>query len=131
MARYYREKSYGPGDLASHAAWQRETIRKLEEEFTESRILRLASTKPAKIIDLRQAKQILGNLKKFRYFARPAGEKVLFMGSYNEVAKVDKKRNGWQGLEYWVSFGYPGVYITTSTKIAKLDLLIDNLGGLC
>lgn len=137
MARYYRKKSYGPGDLASrreksyepgdlasHKVWSQEDVWKLEEEFTESRILRLASTKPAKIIDLRQAKQILGDIKKFRYFARPTGKMVY---CFDLLTEIDKKDKGWQVLFKEDLPRFPCVYITTSSRIAKLDLLIEDL----
>jgi hypothetical protein len=124
MARYYRGRIYKPGDLASHEDWCGEELGKLVEEFAESRILRLASTKPAKIIDQRQAKQILGDIKKFRYFARPTGEQVLCFGF---LTKIDKKGKGWQVVYNTDSLKFPCVYITTRSKIAKLDLLIEDL----
>lgn len=95
--------------------WRREQYSALKEEFTESRIIRLTSVKPAKLIDLSQAEKILLDLQKLRFFA------CVPHGIRHDGKRLPPtvKSKGWN----------PGwdVYITTSAKIAKLDLLIEDL----
>lgn len=90
----------------------------LAEEFTEVRILRLTSAKPAMIVDLERARQILSDITKFRRYAIDASDdRLQGLGSLYGV----KLKKGW-GRYFGRNF-----YVTTASRIAKLDLLIEDL----
>lgn len=79
------------------------------QRFTETRILRLYATKPAKVSDLAQAVEILSEMKEFRSYLMA---RCPIMGY---------KYNGWD------SFENQKVYVMPSSRITKFDLLIEDL----
>jgi hypothetical protein len=84
----------------------------LSQEFTEARILRLAATKPTKLVDVEQARQILNEVRRLRR------------------CLVDYSRYGPSGYGYTRGWGMHGrlpIYVTTNSRIVKFDLLIEDL----
>lgn len=97
-----------------------EKRRSLSEEFTETRILRLFAIKPAKITSLKQANGALDSARIFRSF----------MADSSVFGAAQGCRRGWNELPSSEISGMVGtyrVYVATSTRIAKLDLLIEDL----
>lgn len=104
-------------------AWPRDSIDILEVEFTEARILRLSSVKPRKLNDLQQARQIQCAIIRLRSFLRDAPPD-------SPVCRIRKQNKGWnpagvigRGKDAYVC----GYYLTTTSRIAKLDLLAEDL----
>ena len=84
----------------------------LRQEFTEARILRLAATKPTRLVDAEQARQILDEVRRLRR------------------CLVDHSIYGPSGYGYtrgWGMYGRVPIYVTTSSRIVKFDLLIEDL----
>jgi hypothetical protein len=106
--------------------WREDSLRPLKAEFTEARILKLASTKPGKLNDLPQAVEILCAIKKLRSFLRDAP-----VDSYDAVkGRIIKQKKGWvydlmYGGEKGDYLAY--YYLTTTARIARFDLLIEDL----
>lgn len=86
-----------------------------DELFPETYIFRLTATKPARFSGSKQAKQVLGEIKKLRRYMLERTEASIFKNYGIKVA------SGWGR--------YPtGIYyIASASKIAKLDLLIEDL----
>ena len=100
--------------------WMIESTQKLQEDYTEARLLRLFSTKPRKLDNCELASEILHDIKRFRFFARDTHYDSL------KVDYIDKPRKGWNCV---LSNGrLVNYYFTTSARIARLDLLIEDLG---
>jgi hypothetical protein len=89
-----------------------DAIEILSEKFTEAHLLRLAATKPARINDLKQALQSLYDIKEFRFYLRDSAD---------YVSEGFKYKRGWG-----IHRSQP-VYVATTSKIAKFDLLIEDL----
>jgi len=83
----------------------------LRSEFTEARLLRLAGIKPIKIDDISQARQALKDAKRFRTYMRDSAD---------YAGRGYKK--GWQA-----DLGSVPFYMATSSRIARFDLLIEDL----
>ena len=105
--------------------WRRRyesSIDYLEKEFTEARIIRLASTKPGKLNDLEQAKQIRSTIKKLRSFLRDTPLASV-------IDHTTKPKKGWNVKH--IASGRDdfstGYHLTTSSRIAKIDLLIEDI----
>jgi len=84
----------------------------LSQEFTEARILRLAATKPKKLLDVEQARQIIDEVSRLRR------------------CLVDHSIYGPSGYGYtrgWGMHGRVPIYVTTNSRIVKFDLLIEDL----
>lgn len=84
----------------------------LSQEFTAARILRLAVTKPTKLADVEQARQVLDEARRLRR------------------CLVDYSIYGPSGYGYtrgWGMHGRMPIYVTTSSRIAKYDILIEDL----
>ena len=95
----------------------------LEAEFTEACILRLVSTKPGKLNDLQRARQIQCAIKKLRSFLRDTPPDSV-------ISRAMKPKKGWNidavtrsGQDVFSS----GYYLTASSRIAKIDLLIEDI----
>jgi hypothetical protein len=94
--------------------------RSLSEQFTEARILRLFAIKPTKITDLKQARSALGSIKLFRSFVADS----------SKFSTVQGCKRGWNEFprsETSGKFDTYRVYLATTTRIAKLDVLIEDL----
>jgi hypothetical protein len=106
--------------LLSAANAQDEKRRSLSERFTEARILRLFRTNPAKLTDLMQARDALRSAKLFRSFVADSSEYSAARGC----------KRGWNELplsENSGKFHTHRVYVATTSRIAKLDVLIEDL----
>jgi hypothetical protein len=103
-------------------SWQQQPISELKKEFTDHYILRLFATKPAKLVDLLETKQILSDIKKLRFFSCiPGGFRT-----DGQHVPTYMKRRGWN--DYASKYDKSKVfYITTLARIAKLDLLIESM----
>jgi hypothetical protein len=103
-----------------HSAWLCDRISALKEEFSEANILRLTKVKPAKVSNLSQARKLSFAIEKLRYYACFPGGVIR---RYGREIVVDKGTG-----KGWVEFAecYK-VYITTSAKVAKLDLLFEDM----
>lgn len=84
----------------------------LAGEYTEARILRLLSTKPARLVDLSLVKEIVLDIKKLRR---------------HTADKSTSKVNGSGVKSGWEVNGPAEIYWTSASRIAKLDLLIEDL----
>jgi hypothetical protein len=103
--------------------WRSESEWILKREFTDSNILRLTSTKPAKVVDLLQAEEVLLAIQKLRFFACiPGGFRS---DGWHVPAYIKRKGWGSHGSDY--ELVTKAFYITTAAKITKLDLLIEDL----
>jgi hypothetical protein len=103
--------------------WRNQSEWVLKEEFSDAHILRLKSTKPAKVVDLLQAEEALLAIQKLRFFACiPGGFR-----SDGWRVPVYVKRKGWGSHGSGYEQKKEKFYITTSAEIAKLDLLIEDL----
>jgi hypothetical protein len=92
-----------------------DSIDYLQAEFTEARILRLASTKPGKLNELEQAQQIQSAIKKLRSFLRDdPPDAVVYLST--------KPKKGWN-----TALSGSCYYLTTTSKITKTDLLIEDI----
>ena len=86
-----------------------------DEPFPDAHILRLTRTKPARLSDSKQAKQILDEIRKLRGYMLDRSKAPGFIADGITV------KNGWGESPIGV------VYIASASKIAKLDLLIEDL----
>jgi hypothetical protein len=84
----------------------------LSQEFTETRILRIAATKPIKLVDLEQAMQMLDEVRRLRRYLR----------DYSIYGP-----SGYGHTRGWGTDGQLPIYVTTKSKILKFDLLIEDL----
>jgi hypothetical protein len=116
--------------------WKSQSAKSLQEEFTEARILRLVSTKPLKLVDLQQARDIYREISKLRFFMLDAADSQERVENFNIVkgrylGKTEKPKKGWNRLVWLKEYSKPTshniFYSTTSSKIAKIDLLIEDL----
>ncbi len=103
--------------------WMREDIDQLSAEFSEARILRLASLKPAKLSDLQQARQIMLDITKLRLFLTD----VPHMPGRRPGPKPKRGWNISRVYEYRESKYDYKYYWTSTSKIAKFQLLIEDL----
>jgi len=90
----------------------------LAEKFTEARIIRLAATKPTRLVDLEIAREILGNIKELRSYAIDASD---------DWVQTQRSLYGVRLRKGWGELCSRSIYLTTTSKIAKLDLLIEDL----
>lgn len=91
---------------------QPNNISSLKHDFSEARLLRLAARRPGKLVDIGEASQILEDVKKFRIYMR------------------DSSVYGSTGYGYQKGWGMHGsmpIYVATTSKIARFDLLIEDL----
>jgi hypothetical protein len=106
------------------AEWAKEDVEHLRAEFTEARILRLCSTKPAKLDDLQQARRIQSDIFKLLFCSHDTPLDTA-------TSRVEKPKKGWN-RKYIVGSGraayFSGYYLTTTAKRAKLELLSEDLG---
>ena len=101
-----------PNSNARKRFLQPDSICALSEEFTEARLLRLAAKKPDKLVDLGEASQVLEDVRRFRVYAR------------------DSSVYGSAGLGYkrgWDMHDSRPIYVATTSRIARFDLLIEDL----
>jgi hypothetical protein len=100
--------------------WKGENISRLKREFSEARVLRLASTKPKKLSDLQQARQALLDIFVLRLFLRDTPHEPI-------RAADPKPKRGWnvfRGHKPENNFNY---YWASRSKIAKFEMLIEDL----
>jgi hypothetical protein len=90
----------------------------LAEKFTEVYILKLSTTKPTRVVDLEIAKEILSDIRMLRGYAIDASDNRL--QAPDSLCKV-KLKKGW-GKHFNRS-----IYVTTASRIVRLDLLIEAL----
>jgi hypothetical protein len=88
------------------------------ERFTETRILRLAATKPAKLVELENASEILSDVRLLRSYAIDASDEKL--RTHASLFGVRFKKG-------WERYRGGSIYVTSASRIAKLDLLIEDL----
>jgi hypothetical protein len=101
-----------PNSNARKRFLQPDSIYALSEEFTEARLLRLAASKPKKLNDLGEASQVLEDVRKFRVYMR------------------DSTVYGSAGYGYkrgWGMHDSRPIYVATTSRIARFDLLIEDL----
>jgi len=101
-----------PNRDARDRFFHRDSIRALSADFTEARILRLAATKPKMLPDLGEARQALEDAKEFRIYMRDSTE-------YGSAGYGYKKG--------WHIHGSRPIYVATTSRIARFDLLIEDL----
>jgi len=111
-------------DLKDKLRRQSESIDLLKAEFTEARILRLLSTKPERLNDLQQVRQIQFTINRLRSFLRDAPPDSV-------VSRAIKPKNGWnidavtgRSTKDACLYGY---YLTTTSRVARFELLIEDL----
>lgn len=101
-----------PNSNARKRFFQPDSIYALSEEFTEARLLRLAAKKPQKLVDLGEASQVLEDVRKFRVYMRDS--------SVYGSAGYGYKRG-------WGMHDSRPIYVSTTSRIARFDLLIEDL----
>jgi hypothetical protein len=101
-----------PNNNARKRFLQPDSIYALSEEFSEARIIRLAAKKPDKLNDLVEASQALQDVRKFRIYMRDTS----IYGS----AGYGYKRG-------WGMHDSRPIYVATTSRIARFDLLIEDL----
>jgi hypothetical protein len=87
----------------------------IERQFPEVHILRLTATRPARLSGSKQAKEILGEIKKLRSYMKERS----YVAPYKDL--------GFTVTNGWGRYPYGMVYVTSASKIAKLGLLIEDL----
>jgi len=90
-------------------------IMSIERQFPEAHILRLTATKPARLLGSKQAKEILGEIRILRSYMKDRSK----VAHYKDL--------GFTVTNGWGRYAYGMVYVTSVSKIAKLDLLIEDL----
>jgi hypothetical protein len=105
-----------PNSNARKCLLQPDSICILSEEFTEVHLLRLAAKRPDKLDDLGEASQALEDVRKFRVYMRDS--------SVYGSAGYGYKRG-------WGMHDSRPIYVATASRIARFDLLIEDLEKRC
>jgi hypothetical protein len=92
--------------------WSSESLECLRKEFSEANILRLMRANPTRLVDLTLTRKAWKDARKLRFFAR------------DSLVFVSEELKGKKG---WGMCGGKPIYVATSSRIAKIDLLIEDL----